>query len=70
MSASKKIIFITGFNKGIDYTIAENLINQNVNLNIIFTVINNNLGKVWFNKLKSKYPKQKDLIKVSFNGLL
>ena len=46
MSASKKIIFITGFNKGIDYTIAENLINQNVNLNIIFTVINNNLGKV------------------------
>ena len=41
-----------------------------MNLNIIFIVRNNNLGKASFNKLILKYPKQKNLIKVSFNGLL
>ena len=60
MSASKKIILITGCNKGIGYTIVEDLIKQNANLNIIFTARNDNLGKASFNKLISKYPSSKD----------
>ena len=56
---SKKIILITGCNKGIGYTLVETLIKQNLNMNIIFTARNDNLGNASLNKLISKYPLSK-----------
>ena len=59
MDPSKKIILITGCNKGIGYTLVENIIKQKVNLNIIFTSRNEKLGISSLNKLASKYPSSK-----------
>lgn len=59
---SRKSILITGCNKGIGYTIVENLIKQNSNLNIIFTARNDNLGTSSLNKLISKYPHSKPFL--------
>ena len=56
MNSSKKIILITGCNKGIGYTLVDNLIKENLYMNIIFTARNNNLGNSSFNKIISKYP--------------
>lgn len=56
MNNSKKVILITGCNKGIGYTLVEILIKENLNMNIIFTARNNALGNASFNKLISKYP--------------
>ena len=52
----KKLILITGCNKGIGYTLVEDLIKQGLNINIIFTARNDNLGLASLNKLISKYP--------------
>lgn len=61
-SNSRKIILITGCNKGIGYTLVENLIKQNLNVNIIFTSRNENLGNSSLNNIISKYPKIKPFI--------
>ena len=62
MDTSKKIILITGCNKGIGYTLVENLIKQNLNFNIIFTARNDKLGNSSLNKLISKYPSSKSFL--------
>ena len=59
MDPSKKIILITGCNKGIGYTLVENIIKQKININIIFTSRNEKLGTTSMNKLISKYPSSK-----------
>ena len=56
MNTSKKIVLITGCNKGIGYTIVENIMKQKLDLNIIFTARNEKLGESSLNKLLSKYP--------------
>ena len=53
---ANKIILITGCNKGIGYTLVENILKQKLDLKIIFTSRNENLGKASLNKLISKYP--------------
>ena len=59
---SKKVILITGCNKGIGYTLVEILIKQNLNMNIIFTARNDNLGNTSMNKLISKYPQSRSFL--------
>jgi NAD(P)-dependent dehydrogenase (short-subunit alcohol dehydrogenase family) len=56
MDNKRKIILITGCNKGIGYTLVEDIMKQNIALNIIFTSRNENLGKASLNKLLSKFP--------------
>ena len=59
MNSSRKIILITGCNKGIGYTLVEMMIKQKVEMNIIFTARNDNLGNSSLNSLISKYPDSK-----------
>ena len=62
MNYTRKSILITGCNKGIGYTLVEGLIKQNLNMNIIFTARNDNLGKSSLNKMISKYPHSKEFL--------
>ena len=54
--ASKKIVLITGSNKGIGYSIIETLLKKKSNLRIILTSRNEQLGIKSFNQLLQKYP--------------
>ena len=54
--ASKKIVLITGSNKGIGYSIIEALLKKKSNLRIILTSRNEQLGMKSFNQLLQKYP--------------
>ena len=54
--SSKKIVLITGSNKGIGYSIIETLLKKNSNLRIILTSRNEQLGMKSFNQLLQKYP--------------
>ena len=52
----KKIVLITGSNKGIGYSIIETLLKKKSNLRIILTSRNEQLGLKSFNQLLQKYP--------------
>jgi len=54
--ASRKIVLVTGSNKGIGYGIIESLLEKKSNLRIILTSRNEELGKKSYNKLLSQYP--------------
>ena len=54
--SSKKIVLITGSNKGIGYSIIETLLKKKSNLRIILTSRNEQLGINSFNQLLQKYP--------------
>ena len=54
--ASKKIVLITGSNKGIGYSIIETLLKKKSNLRIILTSRNEQLGMKSFNQLLQRYP--------------
>jgi len=60
MASNKKIVLVTGSNKGIGYGIIEMLLEKKTNLRIILTSRNEDLGKKSFNKLLNKYPYSKD----------
>ena len=53
---SRKIVLVTGSNKGIGYGIIESLLQKKSNLRIILTSRNEELGKKSYNKLLSQYP--------------
>ena len=57
---SRKIVLVTGSNKGIGYGIIESLLEKKSNLRIILTSRNEELGKNSYNKLSSKYPEFKN----------
>ena len=56
----RKIVLVTGSNKGIGYGIVEILLQKKSNLRIILTSRNEDLGKNSFYKLLNKYPYSKD----------
>ena len=56
----KKIILVTGSNKGIGYGIIEALLKKKSNLRIILTSRNEALGLKSFNELSEKYPSFKN----------
>ena len=60
MSANKKIILVTGSNKGIGYGIIETLLEKKSNYRIILTSRNEDLGKKSFTKLLNQFPYSKD----------
>ena len=53
--SSKKIVLITGSNKGIGFGIIESLLKKKTNLRIILTSRNEQLGMKSFNQLLQKY---------------
>ena len=57
---SKKIVLITGSNKGIGYGIIEALLKKKSNLRIVLTSRNETLGKKSYNELLEKYPFSKN----------
>ena len=56
----KKIVLITGSNKGIGYGIIEALLKKKSNLRIILTSKNESLGIKSYNQLLQKYPSSKN----------
>ena len=62
MNSSRKIILISGCNKGIGYTLVEMMIKKKVEMNIIFSARNDNLGHSSLNSLISKYPDSKEFL--------
>ena len=58
--SSKKLVLITGSNKGIGYGIIEALLKKKANLRIILTSRNDSLGKKSYNQLLDKYPFSKN----------
>ena len=58
--SSKKLVLITGSNKGIGYGIIEALLKKKANLRIILTSRNESLGKKSYNQLLDKYPFSKN----------
>ena len=58
--SSKKLVLITGSNKGIGYGIIEALLKKKTNLRIILTSRNESLGKKSYNQLLDKYPFSKN----------
>ena len=60
MASNKKIVLVTGSNKGIGYGIIEMLLEKKSNLRIILTSRNEDLGKKSFNKLLNRFPYSKD----------
>jgi len=60
MNSNRKIVLVTGSNKGIGYGIIEILLQKKSNLRIVLTSRNEDLGKKSFNKLLTKYPYSKD----------
>ena len=57
---SKKIVLVTGSNKGIGYGIIEALLKKKSNLRIVLTSRNETLGKKSYNELLDKYPFSKN----------
>ena len=60
MNSNRKIVLVTGANKGVGYGIVEILLEKKSNLRIILTSRNKILGKEAFNKLLKKFPYSKD----------
>ena len=60
MSSNRKIVLVTGSNKGIGYGIIETLLEKKSNYRIILTSRNEDLGQKSFNKLLSQFPYSKD----------
>lgn len=60
MSSDRKIILVTGSNKGIGYGIIETLLEKKSNLRIILTSRNEDLGQKSYTKLLSQFPYSKD----------
>jgi carbonyl reductase 1/carbonyl reductase 3 len=60
MTSNRKILLVTGSNKGIGYGIIETLLEKKSNLRIILSSRNEELGKKSFNRLLAKYPYSKD----------
>ena len=60
MASNKKIVLVTGSNKGISYGIIEMLLEKKSNLRIILTSRNEDLGKKSFNKLLNRFPYFRD----------
>ena len=60
MNYKRKIVLVTGSNKGVGYGIIEILLQKKSNLKIILTSRNENLGKNAFHRLLTKYPYSKD----------
>ena len=58
--SSKKLVLVTGSNKGIGYGIIEALIRKKSNFRIILTSRNEQLGLKSFNQLLEKYPYSKN----------
>ena len=58
--SSKKIVLITGSNKGIGYSIIETLLKKKSNLRIILSSRNETLGMNSYNKLLQKYSYSKN----------
>ena len=58
--SSKKIVLITGSNKGIGYGIIEALLKKKSNLRIVLTSRNESLGLASYNQLLQKYPFSKN----------
>ena len=56
MYTNRKIVLVTGSNKGIGYGIIEKLMEKNSNFRIILTSRNEELGKKSYNTLLYKYP--------------
>ena len=56
MNSNRKIVLVTGSNKGIGFGIIETLLQKKSNLRIILTSRNEELGKKSYNKLLSQYP--------------
>ena len=54
--SSKKIVLITGSNKGIGYSIINTLLKKKSNLGIILSSRNESLGMKSYNQLLQKYP--------------
>ena len=60
MNSNRKIVLVTGSNKGIGYGIIEILLEKKSNLRIIMTSRNEDLGQKSYYKLLNKYPYSKD----------
>ena len=60
MNSNRKIVLVTGSNKGIGYGIIEILLQKKSNLRIILTSRNESLGKNAYNKLLTKFPYSKN----------
>ena len=60
MTSKRKIVLVTGSNKGIGYGIIETLLEKKSNYRIILTSRNEDLGQKSFNKLLSQFPYSKD----------
>jgi len=60
MNYKRKVVLVTGANKGVGYGIIEILLQKKSNFRIILTSRNENLGKNAFYKLLNKYPYSKD----------
>ena len=60
MSSYRKIVLVTGSNKGIGYGIIETLLEKKSNLRIILTSRNESLGQNSFNKLLKQFPYSKN----------
>ena len=58
--SSKKIVLVTGSNKGIGYSIIETLLKKKSNLRIILSSRNETLGMNSYNKLLQKYSYSKN----------
>ena len=58
--SSKKLVLVTGSNKGIGYGIIEALLKKKSNFRIILTSRNEQLGLKSFNQLLEKYPYSKN----------
>ena len=58
--SSKKIVLITGSNKGIGYGIIEALLKKKSKLRIVLTSRNESLGLASYNQLLQKYPYSKN----------
>ena len=60
MNYNRKVVLVTGSNKGIGYGIIEILLEKKSNLRIILTSRNEDLGKRAYYKLLTKFPYSKD----------
>ena len=60
MSSDRKIVLVTGSNKGIGYGIIETLLEKKSHFRIILTSRNEDLGHKSFKKLLSQFPYSKD----------
>ena len=59
MESNKKILLVTGSNKGIGYALIEGLLKEKSELRIILSSRNENLGESALKSLISKYPNSK-----------